>query len=503
MKQQFTIGVYIVLIALMGCERKEPLPLTDFYSFADISRISLRVNRTDYYIGVDSLLVPAISALDSISRTKLLPDSAYAYFLNGQRVVSNRFVFTKPGSQTITAQFGTKKSNDLIINAIDPAVAIQSIKLSLDKSSGVPFLTADGKSRLRFQTAVTGSDGKEIPINVKTQLRANGQSQPTNHFFQTHIAGTYQITATAYGKESNAVAVQARPVETYSVVKIPVIFHFVNTNPYEGSYHDLLKATTAYYRNTSEPLAKSDNPAGVDAFIEFEPAFNDPSGKPLPKAGEHIITNGPTEYKSGEMVDAAFQNYYWNPNAYLNVFVFNCATCADEGAAGFAVGMPPSASDGWARNTTPTFAYATYVDNKPGYLNPGLLAHEFGHMLNLPHTFNGNGTYDASDPCAQDSDNCEDTPLYARRQQPPDVELYEGVSCSGQRFFSTNPMAYFGFSVNFTYNQRQRMRNQIEYGLWLPTPKNQGIGGGRLAASAQKATNQTLPKPVIIFCPAQ
>lgn len=500
MKQGITIWVFVLLISLMGCERKQPFPLEDFYTLTDISRISLRVERTDYYIGVDSLLVPSITAFDSISRTKSLPDSAYAYFLNGQHVVSNRFVFTKPGSQTITAQFGMKKSNALVISVIDPVLAVQSVQLSLAKRSGVPFLQADGVSKLSFDVALLGGDGKELPIKPKSVLLANGQILPVTNEFRTQTAGAYRITASVYGKVSNVVTVQARPVETHTIVKIPVIFHFINTKPYEGTYTDLLKATTAYYRNTSQPLAKSDNPAGVDTYIEFEPASNDPSGKPLAKVGEHIVTDGPTAYTSSEMIGAAFKNYFWNPNAYLNVFVFNCTNCASEGAAGYAVIMAPSVKQGWSRNATPTFGYGTYVDNKVGYLNPSLLAHEFGHMLSLNHTFNGGGNDDSPTPCDHDSDECEDTPLYARKWQPTGLDNNEEVSCTDQHYYATNPMNYIEFPVSFTYNQRQLMRDVIENGLWLPTPKNRGIGGGRLAASGNLVTDPAPVKPVIVYC---
>lgn len=446
-----------------------------------VKSLRLRPDRPTYALEFETRPITLTTeALDANQQvlTSLGPERL-ELTVNGQRLTGSQYTPTQAGRQTLKARFRDVESAPVELNVLSPAEAIGEVKLELQQRTGIPFITADGQSKVRFDVRLTGREGQVLTPKTAPVVRANGQTLGADYTFQTTSPTTYRMVANAYGRESNALEIKARPAETYPVVRLPLVVHVVNLpdfKPAEGSYQDVIDRVNTNYRRRATPLASADDPTWSDTFLEFELARFDPSGNPMPNPGVNVVTGPQGRYSQEEFRNFAFRTCYWNPNEYINVFVFSCSDC--EGIGGYAYyptlidGVYFRESDRGTRQ--PFFAYGTYM---MANLSSSILTHELGHNLDLAHVFNGNLNTDSAQPCATDADGCEDTPLYARREQPNTLFAYERISCFGQRYFSTNFMDYSAYNQAFSYDQRRRMRRAIDLALWLPTPANRRRSG--------------------------
>lgn len=451
-------------------------------AFNRVSALRLRPDRATFALEFDTRPIALTTeALDADQQVvaALAPDRV-VYTANGQPLAGAEITPTQPGRLAVRAKFKTVESAPVELTVLSPAEAIGAVKLELQERSGTPFLTADGQSKLRFDVRLTGRDGQALQPRTPPVLRANGQALGPDYAFQATSPGTYRLAADAYGRESNALEVKVRPAETYPVVRMPVVIHVINLpnfKPAEGSYQDVIDRVNANYRRRAAPLAAADDPTWSDTFIEFELARADPFGNAMPNPGVDVVTGPQASYSQEELRNFVFNTCYWNPNEYLNVFVFNCTNCQGIGGYAYYPTLVDNVNFREADRGTrqPYYAFGTFM---MGNLHSAVLTHEWGHNLNLWHVFNGdgiNGVY--PNACASDPDLCEDTPYYNRGEQPASLPPYGRVSCFGQRYFSTNFMDYSPWPQAFSYDQRRRMRRAIDQALWLPTPANRRRSG--------------------------
>jgi hypothetical protein len=297
--------------------------------------------------------------------------------------------------------------------------------------------------------------------------------------FEATLQGTYVIRAKIGNKLSNPITFTVQP---YTLVRIPVVFHTVNSTLTQLQVERLLKGMTEAFRNRWNPYNGPKDENAVDSFVEFYAADKDPSGRMLPVMGLNAVTSSRKTFTSKQAVDAAWDNY-WNPNSYLNVWIYDLDR--EEKINGFAYFMPVTRALAGLRlmsvqRTSPDLPYGIYynkadVDN----VRSNTLAHEAGHVLGLEHVFDGNG--DKHKGCStKDPDYCADTPFYDRAIY---IENYrtqqrQRTACNGGDFVSTNHMDYYlSYANSFTGNQRDRIRHTITYGVWLPIASSRSREG--------------------------
>ncbi len=138
---------------------------------------------------------------------------------------------------------------------------------------------------------------------------------------------------------------------------------------------------------------------GTMPDVVFALAQKDPGGNPTTGIDYHPVTAG---YANGSGYDLAIAADAWDNYKYMNIYVmndlFNDAVTTNSGYAYY-----PSTS--MSNNNTARIVYnGAYLGInctwEPEFAST--LSHEFGHWLNLIHTFDGG--------CANPNDNVADTP---------------------------------------------------------------------------------------------
>ena len=212
-----------------------------------------------------------------------------------------------------------------------------------------------------------------------------------------------------------------------------------------------------------------------------------------------------------------YTKYLWEPNKYINVFVY---LFDEDGGEGEVLGIshmpyktkenatlqgleqvasgkmtkknisfPLSVSINAKYINTLSARYTSSLKEKTfrGYKEEDVvvtLAHELGHYLGLFHVFAEDRNNGVIDSCV-DSDYCQDTPSYNKKQYEKDAldlasrltssnvhELFQRKDCSGKVYEATNIMDYaYCYSYAFTPNQQYRMRQVLYYSPLIPGPK--------------------------------
>lgn len=286
--------------------------------------------------------------------------------------------------------------------------------------------------------------------------------------------------------------------------RLPVVFHVLyksstNKKQYvvEGHLATLIEEVNRLYANCGEDLG-----------LEFVMATTDPEGNVLEEAGvdRHRITE--TSINSSTFMGYGrepkkYCEYMWDPNRYVNIFVY---TFEDKGILGishFPYVVKPHSLEGlteleydapWSELPWPQCVSINneYIYSHEAYYTMtdvvNTLAHELGHFLGLRHAFSEDPeTYDR-DVCI-DSDFCTDTPTYNKAAydklmqacmesdgRVDDAEkelLFLREDCAtGEEFRSTNIMDYAYTEANrFTPQQAQRIRYVLEHSPYIPGPK--------------------------------
>jgi hypothetical protein len=460
-----------------------------------IRSIEVRLSRPVFYLREETTpIIVSATCFDTGGAALKLTDSTQLKILiDGTPVVGNSVLPVRAGDYKVQIRLRQHQSTTAILPAVDPNNAVKAIRLKAFASGGTHLGVANKSTRFNLQAEVLGKDDRPVPLSKELRFFTNG-SALADASFTTSTAGTYTLQARGYGAESVPVSVIMRPEQFYSVVKLPIILHFLNQPvPSQSDLDNLLANVNKAFRGVNLKAAEQDLNA-VDSYVEFEWATRAPDGTLLERPGVHAVTTGPESITDREVgVTNATNpcwNNFWNPNKFLNVWVIKVS----DGPWGGLGSLPYWADAPIA--APPSFLVGTWV-NSTSNLTYDLLVHEFGHNLGLFHTFNGNPVYGVSitpeGSCARDSDECEDTPNYHRGAEV-DFSTNKRVSCQGGEFQSTNYMDYGpGNSNSFTYDQRKIIRQTVEKAVWLPIPRNRNA---RLAATG--AAPWVVKPPVIL-----
>ncbi len=339
--------------------------------------------------------------------------------------------------------------------------------------------TVSGAERWCSTRQLNGDSGDSLIITVTPNIAPDQRSVTLS-------------LANKSGSKTDITIRQAKRDGEYHF-RLPVIFHvlYLNPgNPYQNipanRIEELLDAANSYYRNYDGQ--------GGDMNLTFELATRDPDGNPLDEAGIHRVQR----YTNYTMECEKFlENQYgdihlmWDPNNYINVFLFEFSE-SDGSTTGISF-LPFTPSSHSLAGLTPSDSYYTKLPTKQvygvalnnRYINKLLvyapnssqdimattLTHELGHYLGLYHVF--------SIGEAVESDYCDDTPDYNRQEYMDKwnqntlwSQAIQRTDRNGAPFTSTNIMDYdFSEKNRFTNDQRTRVRHVLEYSPLIPGPK--------------------------------
>ncbi|MCV9930157.1 M43 family zinc metalloprotease [Flavobacterium sp. LS1R49] len=239
---------------------------------------------------------------------------------------------------------------------------------------------------------------------------------------------------------------------------IPVVFHI---------YGDVQNGKTITYQKIVNHLAQINDDfngrnadyATVDPFfqarrgtlnIEFKLAKIDPNGGCTSGVIFHPAKNG---YGNGGGYDDQIAVDAWDNKKYMNVYI--------QGDL-YADGTPNNSGVAWypdsgmtASNTARVVFNGAYLyDNSYSKEFSATLTHEFGHFLNLIHTFEGGCT---------GTDEVDDTPLEDGKHT---LACTQGTNCFGDRVNNENYMGYNGAQgcyKMYTQGQIDRMLAALEH----------------------------------------
>ena len=286
--------------------------------------------------------------------------------------------------------------------------------------------------------------------------------------------------------------------------RLPVVFHVLyksatskQQNVVKGHLATLIDGVNAIYANCGEELG-----------LEFVMAAHDPEGNLLEEAGVDRQKINEASLNSSYFMGYGrdpkkYCQYMWDPNRYINIFVY---TFEDKGILGishFPYVIKPHALEGlteleqdadWGELPWPQCVSINneYIYSHEAYYTMtdvvNTLAHELGHFLGLRHAFSEDPeTYDR-DICL-DSDFCTDTPTYNKAAYDKLLQAYMSSGGSidskekelllmredcetGEEFRSTNIMDYaYTESNRFTPQQAARIRYVLEHSPYIPGPK--------------------------------
>lgn len=237
-------------------------------------------------------------------------------------------------------------------------------------------------------------------------------------------------------KTQIANAQKQNPID--GIYKVPMVVHIMHTGEAIGVGSNLsdqevidgVQYLNNYWRKIQGTNGDGD---GVDMEIEFELASVDPSGVATNGIVRYDLSGEPSfvangvgdggleDYNNDAAVNSLKEYSHWNAEHYYNVWIVdkidgeNCTNSGDDGAytAGYAYyasshGMPWDGS----------LLLACVFQNQ----NSTVWAHEMGHAMSLPHTFDGDkSTVDGEDVYSCGDDGISDTPSHIRAMAIPDL----------------------------------------------------------------------------------
>lgn len=270
--------------------------------------------------------------------------------------------------------------------------------------------------------------------------------------------------------------------------KLPVVFHIIYDQDHDtptDTVQNIKAETIAALVEGCNALYRQSNNS-TDMGLELVPVTEDPDGNVLQEAGiDRVLRtysarrNADDFLASSNTQDAELM---WNPNQYVNVYVFTCTDNSLLGVSHLALTSNQNGLAGLERGQAyytqiPNFPWGIVLNNTHIYEEDAYttLAHELGHYLGLFHAFSENG--------CDETDYCDDTQNYDRtaytewlstQSDPANPELYQRTDCeTGVSFTSDNIMDYdYSYLDRFTPDQYTRVRHVLENSPLIPGPKN-------------------------------
>ncbi|MEL6535950.1 MAG: M43 family zinc metalloprotease [Bacteroidota bacterium] len=300
-----------------------------------------------------------------------------------------------------------------------------------------------------------------LGVQAQSNPHPHCQSHEVNeHMYHLHPesreeAESFNVFSRNFARTHSYTAAKGEAEPTYI---IPVVFHVYGTS-FSGSNVDDALITTALQKVNEDFRGLNDDYGTVSSLfapikatmdIEFRLAKIDPNGNTTTGIVYHAATNG---FGNGSGYDAAIQADAWDNYKYANVYIqsdlYNDGSTTNSGVA-------------WYPNTYMSDNDLARVVYNGRYLHgntdkefASILSHEFGHYLNLIHTFEGGCTYP--------NDEVADTPP---EDQSVDGECAGATNCEGNPINSENYMGYNGASgcyKMFTAGQITRMEAAMNH----------------------------------------
>ena len=355
---------------------------------------------------------------------------------------------------------------------------VRFVKLSLSLYTNSSTLIANGKNSVSFFITYYDANHNILtqPTPPSVRIKVNGSTELAYPFkFSTIESGNYTFSLKGFLESSlleKKITLKAIEDKDVSPVILPIIFHYIippSQNVDKAQFNSLLQSNIDQLNQAYENKNNSKNSSAVDIGITFKLAINAPDGKVLDVPGLHTVES--IENKFDDKDDPELNNIiwagnYWSPKKYVNVWICNFT---DK----YSYGNFPRLSN--SSSEFPDYSYGIFFKSDHFYssYSQSIIVHEFGHILNLFHTF---------DPsCDFDSDYCADTQYYKRSYSDDYVGGLQRTPCFGEKFIGVNYMDYWPNEYNtFTSDQRERIRETINLCPFLPTPKNNASSGGRV-----------------------
>ena len=238
---------------------------------------------------------------------------------------------------------------------------------------------------------------------------------------------------------------------------IPVVFHVYGTNFNGYSVNDQLIEDALRKTNEDFQGLAPDFDSIISEFagvkdtlsVEFRLAKIDPNGNATTGIVYHANACG-----AGNYGDSNVANDNWNNYKYMNVYIQNDLYC-DGYTTNSGVAWYPDtymSNQGIARVTY----NGAYLGNNTSENFRSVLTHEFGHFLNLIHTFQGGCSNGNVNRCSTTGDEICDTPQV-------DNSGLQSYNCLGQMTNWQNFMHYSDQYANFTIDQVNRMHNAMNH----------------------------------------
>ncbi len=241
---------------------------------------------------------------------------------------------------------------------------------------------------------------------------------------------------------------------------IPVVFHVYGTVHNGRTVNDAV-IIDALHRTNEDFQGQSADFSDIDPEfenlkdslnIEFRLASIDPSGAPTSGIVYHPVSSGAGNYSSSDV-----KNDHWDNYKYMNVYIQN-DLYADGVTNNSGVAWYPDtgmSDDGLAR-----VAYnGAYLGSNTDENFRSVLTHEFGHFLDLIHTFEGGCKRGAAKRCTSTGDkNCDTPQQNSWQMNPGDGGV---LNCMGETINWQNFMAYSDQYANYTQDQVTRMINGL------------------------------------------
>jgi hypothetical protein len=184
--------------------------------------------------------------------------------------------------------------------------------------------------------------------------------------------------------------------------------------------------------------------------IQFKLAKIDPNGGCTTGVVFHSAKNG---YGNGGGYDDQIAADAWDNTKYMNIYIqndlYNDGALNNSGVAWY-----PNSGMTTSNTARVVFNGAYLYDNSSNKEFSATLTHEFGHFLNLIHTFDGGCT---------GTDEVADTPVEDAKHT---LACTPGINCSGDKVNIENYMGYNGAQgcyKMFTQGQITRMLAALEH----------------------------------------
>jgi len=263
---------------------------------------------------------------------------------------------------------------------------------------------------------------------------------------------------------------QARSAE--EIYQVPVVVHVMHKGETVGQGTNIsdveVRAGIQYLNNFWRKVSGTYGDGnGVDMEIEFALAVQDENGNctnGIVRKDMSAVTtyvnygvgdSGIPDHEPDEAVNSLKEYSIWDPTKYYNVWLvdeIDDSNCSDDSyTAGYAY-MAAEHGQDWDGSVV---LICSYLDE-----SSSTWAHEMGHALNLPHTFDGDdnsndGTYTCGD------DGIDDTPEHIRTMFIDD--LYG--DCDNANVNSCDPSFNVQMSLTHTGNgtHQDHMHNYMDY----------------------------------------